>query len=227
MEEEAPPQGPIGVLVVDDHRAFSDALNIAIDIQDDLTCVGIATTLAEALELVAKERPDVVLMDVHLPDADGVEGTARVKELSPDTNVVILTGDTNPATMARAAAAGAAGFLVKAGPMAEVLDGIRTAREGGMLLRGTTLSAILTQIHEGDRPDRKRDGKAALTSRELEVLNLLGQGQDPATIARTLDISIHTSRGHVKSILAKLDAHSQLEAVVTAVKMGLISSYPG
>lgn len=222
---EASGTDPIRVLVVDDHRSFSEALSMAIDLQGDLECIGIAATLDEALEAVERDPPDVILMDVHLPDADGVEGTERVRALNPGVSVVILTADTNPTTMARAAAAGASGFLVKAGPMKEVLEGIRTAREGGMLLRGTTLASILEQLH-GDKTEPRPTGRGQLTSREIEVLNLLGSGSDPAAIARDLGISIHTARGHVKSILAKLGAHSQLEAVVVATRMGLLPAYP-
>jgi len=212
------------VLIVDDHRSFADALGMAINLQPDLECVGMAGSVEEAIGLVDERAPDVVLMDVHLPDADGIEGTQRVKELNPAVGVLVLTADQNPAILARAAAVGASGFLLKESPFAEILQAIRTTHEGGMQLPNTTLASILERLERGAAPAAAPGlGRSdTLTGRELDVLRLLGQGHDVQTIARDLVISIHTVRGHVKSILAKLGVHSQLEAVVTAVRMGIL-----
>lgn len=211
------------VLVVDDHVSFAEALGTAIDLQDDLHCVGSASTLRDAMRLAEQHAPEVVLMDVRLPDGDGIEGTRRLKEHSPRSRVVILTAYTDLELMARAASGGAAGFLPKESPVGEILRAIRTAGEGGMLIEHSTLTSVLEHL-ESDRRPSDRNGSPALTAREVEVLTLMGQGLDPRAISNELVVSLHTARTHVKNIMAKLGVHSQLEAVVSAVRSGLIAS---
>jgi DNA-binding NarL/FixJ family response regulator len=184
------------VVLVDDHRAFSEALGMAVDLQQDLRCVGVAATAKEGLDLIARERPHVAIVDVVLPDLDGTEVSRRVRELSPGTRVVVLTARNELAVMARAASAGACGFISKERPVAEILATIRAARMGEFFRDRSTL--------------------------ELEVLSLLAEGRNVQEIAKILHLSIHTCRGSVKSILSKLDVHSQLEAVVKASREGLL-----
>jgi len=208
------------VLVVDDQRTLLDLLQIVVDQQPDLQCVGAAATGKEAIELAAHHRPDVVLTDYRLPDIDGIEVTVRLKHDEPDVRVIMLTGHTDdPQVLLRASMAGVSGFLPKESPIWEVLSAIRMAKSGGMLIHPAQLAAVLAAAR--DEPDRVTQG-FGLTRREREVLDLLGAGLDPQTIARALSLSVHTARGHVKSILSKLGAHSQLEAVVVAMKAGLI-----
>lgn len=211
------------VLVVDDHLAFSGAVGIAIDAQEDLACAGAVASVAEALDSVRRHPPDVVLMDIYLPDGDGIEATERILALSPITRVLILTGHTNVDVLARAASAGACGFLPKESSIGAVIRAIRAAREGQLLVEGTTLAAILGRLR---RPGSGLSGPSpdapSLTKRERDVLSLMGQGLDPHAIAKELGISLHTCRGYQKSIMAKLDAHSQLETVVIATRRGLI-----
>ena len=209
------------VVAVDDHRSFSEALGLAVDLQLDLRFVGVASTAEEGLGLIAKERPDVAIIDVVLPDADGIEVTRRARELSPATRVVVLTARADIAVMARAAAAGAAGFVSKTRPVAEILAAIRAAGEGEISLDRSTLSALLVRLEAGDGPDGDLT-KARLTPRELEVLGLLGEGLNVQEIASLLSLSVHTCRGSVKSILSKLEVHSQLEAVIKASRQGLL-----
>ena len=207
------------VLVVDDQRTFSDLLQLALDVQDDLECVGVALTAGDALNMVAEEGPDVVLMDVQLPDACGIEATRRVKADHPQVKVLILTGRPDATLMARAAEAGASGFLVKDHPLESILTDVRCESTGTMPaapVRGSTLV------------ERAGSSPVVLTNRELTVLSLLGEGVPPKQIAYRLGISVHTTRGYVKSLLRKLDSHSVLEAVVTAQRRGLLaSSGPG
>lgn len=212
---------PIRALIVDDHRAFSEALATAVNVQEDIECVGVATTVAEALALAAERSPDVVLMDVRLPDADGIEGTLRLKAMRPEARVLVLTAHTDLTVMARAASAGAAGFLPKESPVAEILQAIRTANGGGMLVESSSLAMVLQRLGT-EREAALRGSRYSVTPRELHVLALMGEGLDPRAIARRLGLSIHTVRGHVKSILQKLGVHSQLEAVVLAFREGLL-----
>jgi DNA-binding NarL/FixJ family response regulator len=216
---ERPPR--TSVLIVDDHRAFSDALGIAIDLQPDLTLAGVASTVEEAMGVVRSSSPEIVLMDVRLPGVDGIEGVRRVKDLDPRVRVIVLTGFADADAMARAALAGASGFFPKERPVTEILQAIRTVSDGGMVVEPSTLAAVLARVQE---PGRSQAAPPALhlTERQREVLALLAEGMDPRTIARTLGISVNTSRGHVKSVMTKLGAHSQLEAVVEAMRIGLL-----
>jgi DNA-binding NarL/FixJ family response regulator len=217
--DEEIPHRKTRVLIVDDHRAFSEALAIAVDIQDDLTCVGGAGSIAEALALLGEADPDVILMDVRLPDGDGIEATCRVRSAAPHALVLILTGHTDVDVLSRAASAGASGFLPKESSISAVIETIRAARSGNMLVDGTTLAAILggLSVPKGSRDST--EGLPVLTPREHDVLSLMGQGMDPHGIAASLGISLHTCRGYQKAIMSKLDVHSQLEAVVVATRL--------
>lgn len=203
----------IRVLVVEDQRALADALAIAIGAQPDLDCGEAVGTVDEALREAARRPPSVVLMDIHLPGTDGIEGTRLLKKVHPSARVVVLTADATPDQLTRAVTAGASAFLAKYSPFGDILTAIRTTATGKLLVEGSTLAARL--------PPRQRNG-AGLTRREHEVLVLLSQGHGLKAIADRLVLSRHTVRGHVKSVLFKLRAHSQLEAVVTATRLGIL-----
>ena len=212
------------VLIVDDHRSFAGALMIAIDHHEDLQALEAAASIAEAIEFVGTHAPDVVLMDIKLPDGDGIDAVPRILELCPETRVVILTGHTDVEVLARAASAGASGFLPKESSIGTVIGTIRAARSGEMLVEGATLAAILGQVAMSTSAAQRATAAdaAILTPREYDVLRLMGQGMDPHAIASSLGISLHTCRGYQKGIMSKLDAHSQLETVVVATRRGLL-----
>lgn len=211
------------VLVVEDQQTLAGALAVAIDSQPDLTCVGIAKTADDAVRLVDEHAPDVVLMDIHLPGADGIEGTRRIKASHPDIRVLVLTGDAAPDRFAQAAAAGAAGFLAKDSDFPHVLAAIRAPVEGKIIVEGITIDALVDNLRNGETPRTSPvTDRAGLTPREREVLELMGEALDPRAIAKRLVVSEHTVRGHVKNILRKLGAHSQLEAVVVATRSGML-----
>lgn len=205
------------VLVVDDHRTFAELLSRALDSEPDMQCVGHALDSAEALAAVPRLLPDVVLMDMKLPDRDGISTTAELTRDFPDLKVLILTAHASHADVARAGAAGAVGFLAKDGYLSDVLDALRTARRGSLIFPEGLLAGTAAPEREG-----RTAHEWGLTPRELEVLRLLGMGRDPRGIAKELGVSVYTCRGYVKGILAKLGAHSQLEAVVLATRSGLI-----
>jgi DNA-binding NarL/FixJ family response regulator len=205
------------VLVVDDHHTFGQLLAGALDREPDLSTVGRASTGQQAVEMCARLQPDVVLMDVELPDIDGFAATAAIVARQPGVRVLLLTAIVTPAVAARAASSGACGFLAKEGHLEDMLKAIRSAHPGGFAVDPTLLVELTRQQPPGGLPLSRQ-----LTERELDVLHLLGDGNDVTTISRRLGISSNTCRGYVKSILAKLDAHSQLEAVVLAVRHGLV-----
>lgn len=205
------------VLVVDDHNTFAELLTGAIDRERDLVSVGHATNGADAVAMFAELRPDVVLMDVQLPDIDGFAATAAILAMSPDARVIMLTANVTADAVANAAASGVCGFLAKDGHLADLLSTVRTAKRGSLAVD----PALVTRLIDTPRTARRALARP-LSQRELAVLIRMADGRDVTTIARELHISSHTCRGHVKSVLSKLGAHSQLEAVITAVRIGLI-----
>ena len=227
-----------GVLVVEDQQVLAAALEIAIGTQPDMDCVGTASTVEDALARAAEHRPDVVLMDIQLPGTDGIEGTRRIKAAYPDVTVLILTAGATAGRLAAAAAAGAGGFLAKNGSFSDILAAIRNPMQGKMVVEGATLKELIKDIPgpPGLRPAQpgltavppgaEENGQAPeaprLTAREQEVLALMGEGLDPSAIAERLVLSVYTARGHVKNVMMKLGAHTQLEAVVLATKSGLL-----
>ncbi len=208
---------PATVLVVDDHTTFSDLLAMALDREPDLTCVGTAATVAEAMAMAEEFRPDLVLMDVRLGDGDGVAATAELTRTYPELRVVVLTAHTDTALMQRAADAGACCLLLKNGSLPDMLQALRSSRRGGLVVSPALLKALITS--------QPKPGHylPPLTRREREVLRMLADGSDARAIAKNLTISVNTCRGYVKNLLVKLDAHSQLEAVVIATKHGLVN----
>ena len=205
------------VLVVDDHSTFAELLTGAIDRERDLVSVGHATTGAGAVAMFAELRPDVVLMDLQLPDIDGFAATAQILAMSPDARVIMLTAHVTASVVANAAESGLCGFLPKDGHFADLLNTLRTAKPGSLAVDPALLGRLI------DQPRTRRRALARpLSQREHSVLVRMADGKDVTSIARELHISSHTCRGHVKSVLSKLGAHSQLEAVILAVRIGLI-----
>ena len=206
------------VLVVDDHSTFAELLTGAIDQEPDLVSVGHATTGAAGVAMFDKLRPDVVLMDLQLPDIDGFAATAQIVAISPQARVIMLTAHVTVAVVAAAAASGVCGFLPKDGHLADMLKTVRTAEPGNLAVDPALLARLIGQPQAPSRTLAR-----PLSQRELTVLTRMADGKDVTSIARELRISAHTCRGHVKAVLDKLGAHSQLEAVVIAVRIGLIA----
>ena len=210
---------PSRVLLVDDHRTFTDLVGLALSQEPDLDCVGAAQNGDEARRLVAELRPDTVLMDVNLGPDNGLDVAAELLENDPDLQVVVLTAHGNAAMMRRAAAIGASALLPKDGSLPELLAGLRGARRGGLVVHPELLRSLVSDTHESSAP-----APPALTAREHTVLQRLADGKQVNAIAKELGISVHTCRGYVRSLLAKLGVHSQLEAVVVAVSQGLVDA---
>jgi DNA-binding NarL/FixJ family response regulator len=217
----------ITVLVVDGHQTFAELLGHALAGQPDLRWVGHARTGAEALRLAAELLPDVIVMDPELSDADGIAITELIRVRQPDSRVVILTASEDQTLVRRATTAGAAGFLSKNGALGDVLNALRTAHRGSMTVSTDILARLLrstTPAVAGQRGNGLTAG--GLTQREDEVLQLMAAGLDARAVARRLGISVHTCRGYQKAVLAKLGAHSQLEAVAIATRRGLVRPDP-
>jgi DNA-binding NarL/FixJ family response regulator len=205
------------ILVVDGHNTFAELLSAALDRESDLVSVGHATNGADALAMFADLRPDVVLMEVQLPDIDGFTASSQILAIDPEARVIMLTAHATPDAIAKAAISGVCGFLAKDGHLADLLRTVRVAQQGGLAVDPSLVTRLV-----GQPPTPSQSQKRPLSERELMVLVQLADGKDVVSIAHELRISSHTGRGHVKSVLSKLGAHSQLEAVVIAVRMGLV-----
>ncbi|TFB91688.1 response regulator transcription factor [Cryobacterium sp. HLT2-28] len=208
----------IRILIVDDHNTFAELLAEALDREADLCTVGLANNGRRAIELCDTLRPDLVVLDYHLPDESGLSVAALILAQAPATRIVMLTGDPTPEVLERAASIGVCAFLPKDGSLIGMLDTLRHARVGGFMVHPSLVAQLSAQwrLHEYN------PAVQALTRRELEVLHLMARGNDVRANALTLGISENTCRGYVKSILAKLEVHSQLEAVVSATRLGLV-----
>jgi len=219
-DESTNVQQPNRVLLVDDHRTFAELLAATLDREDDFTCVGIAGTTAEAVQLAGRQRPDLVVMDIKLGRENGLEAARRVRDVLPDAVIVVVSAHREAEWVARAAQAGASAFAPKSGSLEEMLTILRQASVGSMLVSPSTFD----ELPRGEPAPSEAD---PLSAREREVLRLMGQALPPQEIAPLLNISVNTCRGYVKSIHTKLRVRSQLEAVVKAQRLGLIETAQG
>jgi DNA-binding NarL/FixJ family response regulator len=212
-------QRATSVLIVDDHNMFAELLGVALANSSEFECVGTAQTGAQALDLAVRHRPDLVLMDIQLRKENGLDATRKIRDALPRAVVVVLSAYQDPRWVVRAARAGASAFAPKSGSLPEILAVLRSAHNGHMLIAPSVYSKP---------PGESKDAAplvASLTAREREVLVLMGKGMVPAGIAVVLGITINTCRGYVKSIHSKLSVQSQLEAVVTAQRLGIIDAH--
>jgi len=221
-DDESGSARTIQVLVVDDHRTFAEALCLVLDSQARIHCDGIVGSVEEALDRLARQPTDVVVMDVALRGLDGIEGTRRIRAAHPQTRVVVLTGHVEAVVLARAVEAGASAFLPKHGPLSDVIDAVLAPPGEGLIIGPRTPLPVIGEALRAPYNLGRVGNGGALTARELEVLDLLAEGLSPAAAAAELGITMHTCRGYIKSVLSKLGVHSQLEAVVMAWHRGLI-----
>lgn len=207
----------IRVAIVDDERLFAELLRVALRDAEGIEVVGVLHDLRGALVELVPLRPDVVLADYHLPDGTGADLARALRVSLEDAAVVVLTGDPSAATLADVARSGAVGHLTKERGLSEVVGAVRSAAAGEVLFSPSELQRLLLSERADERVVEP------LTTRELEVLRLLALGAGTASAAGTLGISTATLRAHVQSILRKLGAHSRLEAVAEAARLGLVT----
>jgi DNA-binding NarL/FixJ family response regulator len=216
---DPPGLGITTILVVDDHRSFADLLSAALNTVSGMQCVGTAATASEGIALAAELRPSIVIMDIQMPRQDGLVATRRIREVSPDTLIAVVTAYRDPAWISRAAQAGASAFIPKNGSLMEMIDVLQRVHLGQMLVAPSAFKSGPALM-----PQPFSEAKPMLTQRELEVLTYLGQGMPTQGIARVLGITLHTCRGYMKSLHNKLGVSTQLEAVIKAKNLGLIDS---
>jgi two-component system, NarL family, response regulator LiaR len=206
---------PIRVMIVDDHEIVRRGLGAMLTAYDDLRLFGEAESCEQALQLLAVDQPDVILMDLVMPETDGAVATRKIKQAYPAVQVIALTSFKEQDLVHAALQAGAVGYLLKNIPANELADAIRSAHLGRM----TLAPEVSRQLIESSLPSVKQD---SLTGRELEVLKWMVGGDSNAEIASRLFVSRSTVKYYVSSILSKLGASSRTEAVSMAIKQHLV-----
>jgi DNA-binding NarL/FixJ family response regulator len=210
---------PIRIIVADDHPVVRDGLVAILSTQPDFSVVGEAGTGAEAVERVMALQPDVLLLDLEMPQVDGVGVLKQLRQADVPTRVVVFTAFDTDERILDAVQAGAQGYLLKGAPREELFNAVRVVHSGGSLLQPIVASKLLRQVI---REQTKESSADTLTERELEVLRLMAQGLQNKEIAAQLVISERTVKFHVSSILAKLGAGNRTEAVKIAAQQGLV-----
>jgi DNA-binding NarL/FixJ family response regulator len=202
------------VLLVDDHPVVREGLRGMINAEDDLTVVGEAGSGAEAVALAESLRPDVILMDLRMPDVDGVTATERILAASPSIRIVVVTTYESDADILRAVEAGAAGYLLKDASRLELADAVRDAARGKTVLAPSVADRLVRFV--------RQPASVSLSSREVEVLGLVAKGTTNAEIGRALHISEATVKTHLLRAFNKLDVSDRTAAVTTAMALGLL-----
>ena len=202
----------IRVLIADDHAVVRQGLRTFLDLQDDIEVVAEASDGAEALAAAEQHAPDVVLIDLVMPNVDGIEAIRGLRERVPHTRAVVLSSFIDDEKLLPAVRAGAAGYLLKDVQPQELVAAIRTVHQGGALLHPRVASRVLEELTTDP-----------LTPREREVLALIGRGMSNKAIALELSLSEKTVKAHVSSILAKLGVADRTQAALYAVRAGLVA----
>ncbi|TDD32677.1 response regulator transcription factor [Actinomadura sp. KC06] len=216
----------VRVVLADDQPLIRAGLRVLAADTPDLEIVGEAGTGAEAVRLVEEVRPDVVVMDIRMPDMDGIEATRRITA----ARVLMLTTFDDDEYVYGSLRAGASGFLVKDMALEEILSAIRVVAGGDALIAPSVTKRLIEEFAAGPgpraapRPPRPADG---VTEREREVLTLVGRGMSNQEIAKELFISVATAKAHVARLLAKLDARDRVQLVIIAYEMGLVTPSTG
>jgi DNA-binding NarL/FixJ family response regulator len=205
---------PIRILVVDDHPVIRQGLVAMLSSQSDFEVVGEAGNGIEVLEKAAELLPDVILLDLDMPEMNGLEALTRLQKVAPESRVLVFTAYGPSERSAKVVQAGAKGYLLKGAPPAEVYRAIRIIQQGGLLLQ-PVISALYQQKEDHTTIEK-------LTEREMEVLELLAQGLSNKEIAAQIVVTERTVKFHISAIMGKLGATNRTEAVSIAAQMGLV-----
>ena len=223
-EEQSEPTDTIRVMICDDHALFRRGLVMVLEAEDDIEIVAEAEDGRDAVDRVADLVPDVVLMDVRMPEIDGIEATRLIAERAPTAKTIMLTVSDEESDLYEAIKAGASGYLLKEISIEEVASAVRAVVAGQSLISPSMASKLLTEFTNLSKraDERTTVPTPRLTERELEVLQHVAQGMSNREIASELFISENTVKNHVRNILEKLHLHTRMEAVMYAVREKLL-----
>jgi len=229
------PSMPAKILIADDHELVRDGIKHMLGYEEDLEVVGEASNGWEVVELCRRLKPDLVLMDVRMPEMNGLEATRAIKAEQPEVSVLVISTYGNLDYLLEAIVAGAAGYVLKDAPNRQLTNAMKRALDGESPVNQELALQLIQRLasetsQSGGPPQAPGGGDAAstplrrrLTSRELEVLGLLAQGKTNQEIAEDLSISRATAKVHVQHIIAKLEVSDRTQAIVRAFKLDLIS----
>jgi DNA-binding NarL/FixJ family response regulator len=222
-------RGLTRLAIVDDHELARESLQNMLSDEPDIEIAGEAANGRQALLLCSRLRPDLILMDVRMPEMDGLEATKELKERYPEISVLMLTMHENPDYLFEAVKVGAAGYVLKDAPQEDIIEAVRRVRGGESPLDPELAARLLRRLaSEGEmrsvtlRPRGDAHEVEPLTPRELEVLELMRLGHTNRQIAKELVISLGTSKNHVEHIIAKLGVSDRTQAVVKALEIGIL-----
>jgi DNA-binding NarL/FixJ family response regulator len=213
---------PLRVVLADDHHLSREGLRSMLE-ADGMVVIGEASNGVEAVSTVVSLAPDVAVIDLRMPGLSGAEAIRRIVTANPDVQVVVLTVSADEADVVEALASGASSYLLKDAPVEQLVAGIRQAASGHTVISGGVMRALVAQLTAASHAAERAAGeRPALSAREQEVLRLIVEGADNATIGRKLSISRHTAKQYVSNVIQKLGVRSRVEAAVRAVRDGLV-----
>jgi DNA-binding NarL/FixJ family response regulator len=212
----------IRILVVDDHTILRVGLRMMLNAQPDIEVIGEASDGNQAVSEAMRLVPDVILMDIAMPDCNGIEATRQVKRLQPETRILVLTMHENEEYLFQVLRAGASGYILKEAADTELITAIRTVSSGRFYLSPSAQSIMVGDYLQRVRSGEERDSYSALTEREREILKLVAEGYTNNQIAERLTISPKTVDTHRTHIMDKLNLHSRAELVKYAMRRGLL-----
>jgi two-component system nitrate/nitrite response regulator NarL len=222
MSENPGPSKTISITLVDDHQVLTDALTAILRSEPDLQVVDVAGTCAAARASLARTCPNVLLLDVSLPDGDGLSLVPEFNRVCPSTSILVLTSFSDEKTLVRAIETGVNGFVSKERSLSEVITAIRQAAEDEIVMPATLLIGVLRRSLRAHSKHPAQTSRGLLTPREQEILVYLARGKSVPDIAAELSIAPLTVRTHINNLMQKLDVHSRLEAVSHALRHRLI-----
>jgi DNA-binding NarL/FixJ family response regulator len=220
MGEDGPVDEPIRVVIADDHPVYRDGLAALLGSVEGLEVVGTASTGSEVVDVAREASPDVVVMDVRMPELDGVEATRRVTAEQPHVGVLVLTMSEDDETLLAALRAGARGYLLKGANQREIVRAVTAVAEGQAIF-GPAIAARVAELFSAPPQQAAQGPFPQLTAREREILDLLAAGRSNQQIAAALFLSPKTVRNAVSNVFAKLHVADRAEAIVRAREAGL------
>jgi DNA-binding NarL/FixJ family response regulator len=213
----------ISVAIVEDHQILVDTFGMMMKNDPEIELVGNANSVADGRELVRRCSPNVLLLDVGLPDGNGLDLIPEVKRCCPETQIVVLTSMTDETTLMRAIEGGVSGFVSKSSSLTDLLETIRQAASGEIVMPTSLLMGLLMRMPRDKAATyREEKGWEHLTLREREILEELARGKSGTAISEELHIAPLTVRTHIRNLMAKLGVHSRLEAVAFGLQHGII-----
>lgn len=212
----------IRILLVDDHNLFRSGIKSLLQMQDDVEVIGEASSGLEGVKRAKRLKPDLVLLDLHMPGTSGLEALQLLKEEEPDIEVLMLTVSEDAQDLIQALRCGARGYLLKNIEIDFLVDSIRRAVKGESVMSPQMSATLVDAVREPLIVKEREKQQVKLTHRESEIIILLAQGESNKSIARTLDLAESTVKIHVQGILRKLNVTSRVQAAVYAVEHGLM-----